>query len=294
MNLAPYIEEKIRRVDSALDEYLPPEDSYPEIIYRAMRYSVVSGGKRIRPILALAACESVGGDIERVLPTACAIEIIHAFSLIHDDLPALDNDDLRRGRPTNHKVFGEAIAILAGDALLALAFETITGRTAGVPPEKVLEVVQRVASAAGTGGMVVGQVVDMISEGKKINRATLEFMHRNKTGALMEVSVVSGGILGGADSDQVKALSLYGDRIGLAFQIIDDVLDIEGESETLGKTPGSDLRKQKSTYPALLGVEESKRLAYKTSDEAIQALNGFDSRAEPLRALARYIVERQA
>ena len=294
MNITEYMVEKCRRIDSALEQYLPTEQQYPEVIYRAMRYSVLNGGKRIRPILTLAACEAVGGDTECALPTACAIEFIHAFSLIHDDLPALDDDDLRRGRPTCHKAFDEATAILAGDALLAFAFETITGLTKGAAAERILDVTHQIASASGTGGMVVGQVADMISEGKKIDPTVLEFIHRNKTGALIEASVVSGGILGGAAPDQVETLSLFGNKIGLAFQIVDDILDIEGSHETLGKTPGSDLRKQKSTYPGLFGIEESRKLAAQATKDAIDALNQFDDRAEPLRALARYIIERRA
>jgi len=281
-------------LDTALEECLPPEDRFPEVIFRAMRYSVLNGGKRLRPVLTLAACEAVGGDPEVALPAACAVELIHTFSLIHDDLPALDNDDLRRGKPTSHKVFGEAIAILAGDALLALAFEAVTKRTKGVPPEVVLEVTRRIASAAGIGGMAVGQVVDMISEGKQIPPETLEFMHTNKTGLLIQTSVVAGGLLGGGTPEQIGALSRYGQKVGLAFQIADDILDIEGEQERIGKTVGSDLRKQKATYPSLYGIEKSKELARLAADEAIEALRAFDHRADPLRALACFIVERQA
>ena len=294
MNLQDYLSEKCRIIDVALAEYLPPEDRFPEVIFRAMRYGVLNGGKRLRPVLTLAACEAVGGDPKVALPAACAVELIHAFSLIHDDLPALDNDDFRRGKPTSHKVFGEAIAILAGDALLALAFETVTKRTEGVPSEVVLEVTRRIASAAGVGGMVAGQVVDLISEGKEIRPETLEFIHRNKTGSLIEASVVAGGLLGGGTPEQIKALALYGRKVGLAFQIADDILDIEGEEAKTGKPVGSDFRKQKATYPSLYGLEKSGELARQAADEAIAALRDFDERADPLRELAHFIVAREA
>lgn len=294
MNLESYLSEKCRVIDAALEKYLPPEDRFPDVIYRAMRYGVLNGGKRIRPVLTLAACEAVGGDPEIALPTACAIEFIHSFSLIHDDLPTLDNDDFRRGKPTSHKVFGEAIAILAGDALLAFAFEVVTGRTKDVPAEVVLDVTRRIASAAGTDGMVVGQVVDMISEGRTVEPETLEFMHRHKTGTLIEASVVCGGLLGGATGEQLEALGLYGKKAGLAFQIADDILDIEGEQAKMGKTAGSDLRRKKATYPSLHGLEKSRELARRAAAEAIDALKGFDERADPLRALARFIIEREA
>ena len=281
-------------VDVALNEYLPPTDKYPEVIHQAMKYSVLDGGKRLRPILALASCEAVGGDSRVAIPTACAIEFVHAFSLVHDDLPALDNDDLRRGKPTNHKVFGEAIAILTGDALLTLAFETILGQTKGVSAEVVVEVTRRVASATGVGGMITGQVVDILSEGKKIDAETLNFMHRNKTGALIAVSCVCGALLGGGTPAQIEALSLYGQKIGLAFQIADDILDIEGEEERIGKPVGSDLQKNKSTYPSIFGLERSKELARHAVDEAIEALSDFDDSADPLREIAQFIIEREA
>jgi len=293
VNLQSYLSEKCRIIDSALGEYLPPEDRFPEVIFRAMRYSVLSGGKRLRPTLVLAACEAVGGDPATAVPAACAVELIHSYSLIHDDLPAMDDDDFRRGKPTNHKVFGEAMAILAGDALQALAFEIITG-TKGVAPEIVLEVARRVASAAGIGGMVTGQVVDMLSEGKEIDAETLRFMHAHKTGALIEVSVVAGGLLGGGTPEQIKSLGLYGDKVGLAFQIADDILDIEGDRAKTGKSAGSDLRKRKSTYPSLFGLDESRELARRAVDEAVAALSAFDVCADPLRSLARFVVERES
>jgi geranylgeranyl diphosphate synthase type II len=294
VNLQSYLSEKCRIIDSALGEYLPPEDRFPEVIFRAMRYSVLDGGKRLRPTLVLASCEAVGGDPAAAVPAACAIELIHTYSLIHDDLPAMDDDDFRRGKPTCHKVFGEAMAILAGDALQSLAFEIITGRTKGVAPEIVLEVARRVTSAAGIGGMVTGQVVDMLSEGKEISAETLRFMHAHKTGALIEASCVAGGLLGGGTPEQIKSLSLYGEKIGLAFQIADDILDIEGDRAKTGKSVGSDLRKRKSTYPSLFGLDESRELARRAVDEAVAALSTFDGCADPLRALARFVVEREA
>lgn len=276
--LQPYLSEKCRLIDQALEAHLPPEDRYPEVVHRAMRYSVLNSGKRIRPVLMLAACEAVGGKAEVVLPATCAIEFIHSFSLIHDDLPALDNDEFRRGKPASHKVFGEAIAILTGDALLTLAFETLTKST--VSSELLIKATARIASAAGIGGMIVGQVADVISEGENVQPETLEFIHRNKTGALIQASVYCGGLLGGGNDDQLRALDFYGEKIGLAFQIADDILDIGEE--------------KKATYPSLFGLEKSRELAGQAVDEAIAALSGFDERADPLRALARFIIERKA
>ncbi|MHB0913049.1 MAG: polyprenyl synthetase family protein [Armatimonadota bacterium] len=282
MNLEAYLTERCALIDSALAAYLP-EERFPEVIYQAMRYSVLDGGKRLRPVLVLAGCEAAGGDPSLALPAACALEFIHAFSLIHDDLPALDNDDLRRGKPTNHKVFGEAIAILAGDALLTLAFEIS-------PPS----VAREIAQAAGVGGMIGGQVIDMLCEGKEIDAETLALMHAKKTGALIRVSVVAGGKLAGASPDEVSALSTYGEQIGLAFQIADDILDVTGDQEKLGKPVGSDEKRNKSTYPALFGLERSRDLARAAVDEACRALQPFGPRAEPLRAIARFTVDRES
>lgn len=288
-----YLAEKQQLVDSALAERLPPENRYPEKIHQAMRYSVLAGGKRIRPILVLAACEAVGGDLHAALPTACAIEFIHTFSLIHDDLPALDNDDLRRGKPTSHKVFGEAIAILAGDALLAYAFEIIAA-SKEVPAEVLLEVVRRIASAAGIGGVIAGEVVDLESEGKEIMPETLKFMHAKKTGALIEASVIAGGLLGGGTPEQIGTLGVYGANAGIAFQIADDILNVEGTPDKLGKSTGTDAAQRKSTYPAAFGLEESKRLAREFVETAIEALEPFGEQADVLRALARLMVERES
>lgn len=294
MILQSYFFDRRGAIDAALDAYLPPEDRFPPVIYRAMRYSVTNGGKRLRPILTLAACEAVGGDPEKALPTACALELIHAFSLVHDDLPALDNDDFRRGKPTSHKVFGEAMAILAGDALLTFAFETISGRTTGVPDDVLLKVINRLAAATGTGGMIIGQVVDIESEGKQIDLDTLRFIHSHKTGALIEASVVCGGMIGGASEAQLDALSAYGKKIGIAFQIADDILDVAGDSDKLGKTVGSDLRKDKATYPSIFGLDGSRELAQAAVEEAVDSLRCFDHRADPLRAIARFVVERES
>lgn len=286
--------DKRRRIDAALDAYLPPEDRPPEALFRAMRYSVIGGGKRLRPILTLSACEAVGGDPDKALPTACAIEFIHAFSLIHDDLPALDNDDLRRGKPTSHKAFGEAMAILAGDALLTFAFEIICGRATGVPPEVLIRVIGRLAASTGIEGMIAGQVADIEAEGKTTDIDALRFIHNRKTGALIEAAVVCGGMIGGASDRQLEALGAYGRSVGLAFQIADDILDLVSDSGKLGKTVGSDLRKEKATYPAIVGLERSKELARSASDDAVLALSGFDDRADPLRAIARFVVERES
>jgi geranylgeranyl diphosphate synthase type II len=234
-----------------------------------------------------------GGSVEQAMPTACALEMIHTMSLIHDDLPAMDNDDFRRGKPTNHKVFGEDIAILAGDALLAYAFEHIASQTRGVPPQRILEVIARIGHAAAATGLVGGQVVDLESEGKAISLETLEYIHRHKTGALLEASVVSGAILAGADEELLGRLSHYARDIGLAFQIVDDILDVTATSEQLGKTAGKDQVVAKATYPSLLGLEASRQKAEELIQSAKQALRPYGSQAEPLLALADFITRRQ-
>jgi geranylgeranyl diphosphate synthase type II len=245
----------------------------------------------------LAACDAVGGDTALALPAACAMEMIHTYSLIHDDLPAMDDDDFRRGRPTNHKVFGEAIAILAGDALLTEAFIHLSSPSyaAAVGSERLLPVIHEIALCAGSRGMVGGQVVDMESEGnKEIDLATVQYIHTRKTGALIKASIKAGAVLGGADAGVVKAMTRYGEAIGLAFQIADDILDIEGTTEQIGKDAGSDEARGKATYPAVLGLAESKRRAQELLDLAIEALSSFDHRADPLRDIARYIVSRKS
>ncbi len=257
-----------------------------------MRYSLLAGGKRLRPILCLAACELAGGDIEKAIPTAVALEMIHTMSLIHDDLPSMDNDDLRRGRPTNHKVYGDAVAILAGDALLTRAFEMVSIRTKGVASERLLKVVGELSLVAGAPGLVGGQVVDLDCEGKEVDLETLEYIHLHKTGALLKACVTCGALIGGADEKLLKALSVYARGIGLAFQIIDDILDVTASSEILGKTAGKDLIADKTTYPKLLGLDESRRRADHLVTEAKNALKPWSDKAKPLLALADYITNR--
>ncbi len=277
-------------VERALDEALGPEK--PEHLREAMRYSLLAGGKRLRPILCLAACELAGGDPEKALPTAVALEMIHTMSLIHDDLPAMDNDDLRRGRPTNHKVYGDAVAILAGDALLTRAFEMVALRTKGVIAESLLKVVGELSLVAGAPGLVGGQVVDLECEGKEVDLETLEFIHLHKTGALLKACVICGALIGGAEEDLIKALGVYARGIGLAFQIIDDILDVTASSDVLGKTAGKDLLADKTTYPKLLGLDESRRRADALILEAKLALQPWASSSAPLLALADYITSR--
>ncbi len=296
MELKPYLKEKIALVDAALEQYLPKEEERPQSIHKAMRYSIFAGGKRVRPVLMLAACEAVGGQIDTSMPAACAMEMIHTYSLIHDDLPAMDDDDFRRGRPTNHKVFGEAIAILAGDGLLTEAFKLMSDPrfAAGLSPEARLAVIHEIATCAGTYGMVGGQVVDMESEGKPdMDLPTVQYIHTHKTGALIKASVVAGALLGGADEKQLAAIRRYGEAAGLAFQIADDILDIEGTTEEIGKDAGSDEARGKATYPAVMGLAAAKQEAQAMMDEAMLALEPLGSAAEPLRAIARYIVERK-
>jgi geranylgeranyl diphosphate synthase type II len=296
MDLKAYLKEQCARVDAALDRFLPKETELPHSVHKAMRYSVFAGGKRVRPILMLAACEAVGGSSERTLPAACAMEMIHTYSLIHDDLPAMDDDDFRRGNPTNHKVFGEAIAILAGDALLTEAFKLASDPrfTTGCDPVALLAVIHEIAACAGSHGMVGGQVIDMESEGRHdIDLATVQYIHTHKTGALIKASVVAGALLGGADGKQLAAITRYGEAAGLAFQIADDILDIEGTTEDIGKDAGSDQARGKATYPAVMGLAAAKQEAAAMMDEALRALEIFGIEADPLREIARYIVQRK-
>ncbi len=285
-----YLEKARARVESALDESLGPEN--PETLRESMRYSLLAGGKRLRPILCLAACELAGGNSDQAIPTAVALEMIHTMSLIHDDLPSMDNDDLRRGRPTNHKVYGDAIAILAGDALLTRAFEMVAIRTQGVSSERLLKVVGELSLVAGAPGLVGGQVVDLQCEGKKVDLETLEFIHLHKTGALLKACVTCGGLIGGAQEDLLNALGIYARGIGLAFQIIDDILDVTASSEVLGKTAGKDLIADKTTYPKLLGLDESRRRANELVNKSKKALEPWKDSAAPLFALADYITNR--
>ena len=285
-----YLVEAKTRVEAALDASLGPER--PEHLREAMRYSLLAGGKRLRPILCLAACELACGESAQALPTAVALEMIHTMSLIHDDLPAMDNDDLRRGRPTNHKVYGDAVAILAGDALLTRSFEMVALRSQGVPPERLLKVVGELSLVAGAPGLVGGQVVDLECEGKEVDLETLEFIHLHKTGALLSACVICGALIGGAKEDLIAALRIYARGIGLAFQIIDDILDVTASSDVLGKTAGKDLIADKTTYPKLLGLEESRRRAELLVSEAKAALEPWSASAAPLLALADYITSR--
>lgn len=296
MDIKKYLVEKGTMVEEALDRYLPRETEMPATLHKAMRYSMMAGGKRIRPALCIASCEAAGGRVEDVMPVACALEMIHTYSLIHDDLPAMDNDDLRRGRPTNHKVFGEAVAILAGDALLTLAFRVMTemSHKSTVTPNIILDVINDMSWAAGSFGMVGGQVVDMESEGREIDLPTLEYLHTHKTGALLLASIKSGAKIGGGTVEQIEALIRYGECLGLAFQIADDILDIEGSQEEIGKDVGSDLEKKKATYPSILGMAVSKERALELMNMAIDSLKEFDEKAEPLRKIAKYVVERRS
>ncbi|HKY62993.1 MAG TPA: farnesyl diphosphate synthase, partial [bacterium] len=260
LDLHAYLESRKKIVDQALKDFLPSSDTWPTELHQSMNYSIAAGGKRLRPILAIAAAEALGKGHESVLPTACALEFIHTYSLIHDDLPAMDDDDLRRGQPTNHRVYGEAMAILAGDSLLTEAFHLIASNAKPEQAAVALEVISRIAAASGSRGMAGGQAVDLLSEKVKISLEELERLHRHKTGKLIQVSIEAGALTAGADRRQLESLSRFGECIGLSFQIADDVLDIEG-GEEIGKDIGSDIANEKATYPALLGLEESKRLA---------------------------------
>lgn len=294
MTLDQYLASRQKRVDEALDSVVPPETADPASIHRAMRYSLFAGGKRIRPVLCIAAAETVHDSPEGVDEAACALELIHTYSLIHDDLPALDNDDLRRGRPTCHKVFGEAMAILAGDALLTLAFEVLAAHPRIDDQRRALLVLE-LATASGTrGGMIGGQVHDLEGEGKPPTAQLLESIHRAKTGALLRASIRMGAIYASASADQLDALSRFGEHVGLAFQIVDDILDVEQPSEALGKTAGKDAAQQKITFPAVYGVERSRAMAEEERLAAHAALHLFGDRAGRLRQLADLVVRRTA
>jgi geranylgeranyl diphosphate synthase type II len=293
-SLEAILAERRQRVDEALEHWLPLQGDHPPQIHEAMRYSVFAGGKRLRPILALLACEAVGGNPEDAMPAAAALEMIHTYSLIHDDLPAMDDDDYRRGRRTCHRVYGEAIAILAGDALLTHAFQLLAdaGPTR-LLPERRLRVIAEIAEAAGSCGMVGGQAMDILAEGHEIDHPTLLYLHTHKTGALIRASVRVGGIAGGAEEEQLEALTRYAERVGLAFQIVDDILDIEGATAEMGKTVGSDLRRKKATYPAVMGLEESRRQAVYVLGEAKEALRPLGEKGATLAALADFVGQRR-
>ena len=331
--LSSYLLNNKEKIDGYLMRLAGIHGEIPRTLYNSMQYSLSAGGNRIRPILSIASCEAVGGRLEDVIPAAIAIEMIHTYSLIHDDLPSMDNDDLRRGKPTNHKVFGEATAILAGDGLLTMAFSILSdtknvedpvchpelvsgsqtkrsrnkfGMTVGGEEreavfsddnnhlDKRLRIISEIALAAGPEGMVGGQQLDIENEGKKIDAAALEELHRRKTGALILAAVRAGGISGGASEMQLQALSVYGNKSGLAFQIADDILDVEGDVEDVGKSIGKDAKQRKNTYPAILGLAQSKILALQLVDEAITALDSFDDKADPLRMIAGYIIDRKS
>jgi geranylgeranyl diphosphate synthase type II len=292
MDLKAYLRDKRALVDQALEAVFPEPQGPAADVVRAMTYSLFAGGKRLRPILCMGGAEAVGKEGRTVLPFACGLELIHTYSLIHDDLPAMDDDDLRRGKPTNHKVFGEAVALLAGDGLLTEAFRLMAG-VDGVNPHSLLEVIQLVGSAAGYQGMVGGQVVDIQSEGTQVDASVVNFIHSHKTGALIQASVTSGAVLGAGTKEQVKAISSYGEKIGLAFQIADDILDIEGDSEAMGKGVGGDARKKKITFPGVVGLQKAKEIQGRLVAEAVDALKAFDEKADPLRSIAVYIIERK-
>ncbi len=290
-DLNSYLKEHQKLVEVALDQSIIL--AKPEKIYEAMRYSLLAGGKRLRPILCLASCKLMGGTLSMAMPTACALEMIHTMSLIHDDLPAMDNDDYRRGKLTNHKVYGDDIAILAGDGLLAYAFEYVATETKDVPTDRLIKVIAKLGRTVGPAGLVGGQVLDLESEGRTdITAETLSFIHTHKTGALLETSVVSGAMLAGASEEDIAKLSKYAQNIGLAFQIVDDILDITATDEQLGKTAGKDLAAQKATYPSIWGLEKSQEQAQNLINDAMAQLESYGENADPLRAIAEFIVTR--
>lgn len=293
-DLETYLREKKRIVDRYLDDYLPSEEQYPQQLSNALRYTLFAGGKRLRPILHLAAAEAVGGKIQNLIPFACALELIHTYSLIHDDLPSMDNDDYRRGQPTSHKVFGEAVAILAGDALLTEAFYLMstTAVTNGLEPQSVLKSIHEVTEAVGASGMVAGQVVDILEEGNAAGTPVLEYIHNHKTGEFIRASVTTGARLSRASHQELESLSQYGRAFGLAFQIRDDILNVEGDSKKLGKSVGSDISRKKVTYPSIHGLDRSKKVMEDLVEEAVESLSAFDHQADPLKEIARYIIDR--
>lgn len=290
-DLSTWIDARSQAVNRALDQFLPPEKTKPATIHKAMRYSIFAGGKRMRPALTLAAAEACGGREADALPLACAVECIHTYSLIHDDLPAMDNDDFRRGKPTNHKVFGEGIAVLAGDALLTQAFE-IAALAKGWPRYSHRDLVLEVAKASGSLQLIAGQVADLEGEGKKLGVAELRYIHERKTSALLCCAVRLGGMSANCPPAQLRALTDFGYHVGLAFQVIDDILDVTQTSEQLGKTAGKDIAAQKATYPSIVGLEKSRKIAQQLTRKAFAALKPFKGRAAALEALAHYLLTR--
>ncbi len=295
MDIEQYLAERRRVVNNALDQIVAPENTFPPSIHKAIRYSLLDGGKRIRPILTLSAYELVTNHYSEIVPFACGIEMIHTYSLIHDDLPAMDNSDFRRGKPSSHKVFGEAIAILAGDALLTTAFGVMTDHSLSdaVDPGALLRATKEIATAAGLQGMIGGQTIDIETQGMSFDLPLLEYIHTHKTGALIAGAIRAGAILGDADEECLEALTHYGRTIGLAFQITDDILDIEGSKKTLGKETGLDELSDKATYPKLIGLEESRRRAEELTASAEESLKVFADKAEPLRQIACLIGRRK-
>ena len=296
-DLKGYLAEQKKRIDEALEQYFPLVSGLQKKVVEAARYSLFAGGKRLRPVLCMASAEAVGGSWQKVMRVACALEMIHTYSLIHDDLPAMDNDDFRRGQPTNHKIFGEAVAVLAGDALLTEAFGLIADAQEDrdeLSSEKLLQVIRIIVKASGYRGMIGGQVIDLECETREVDIATVEYMHIHKTGALISASLETGAVLGGGSREQVSALRRYGHHLGLAFQITDDLLDVEGDADIMGKKPGSDAAKNKKTYPALLGLSQAKEAAAEHVNNALKVLDSFSEAAEPLRAIARYLLVRKA
>lgn len=291
-DISGYLEERGRLIQSALDRYLPKASTKPATIHKAMRYSLFAGGKRLRPVLCLAAAEACGGSVEGALPMACAVECIHTYSLIHDDLPCMDNDDFRRGKPTNHKVFGEGIAVLAGDALLTHAFDILC-QAGEIPRYSHGHLVRELANASGSLQLIAGQVADLEGEGKSVTAQQLRYIHERKTSALLGCAVRLGGMSANGSPAQLKALSDFGYNVGLAFQIIDDILDVTKTTEELGKTAGKDTQAQKATYPAILGLAKSQKIAQRLTDQAFAALRIFRGRAQALGALASYLLSRE-
>jgi len=298
-SLEEYLKEGQKDIDAALERFIPPAEGVFKMIHESMRYSIFAGGKRLRPILSLSSFSIFSEndplskkDLGKILPSACALEMIHTYSLIHDDLPSMDNDDFRRGQPTNHKVFGEAIAVLTGDALLTLAFECVS-KTPETEPKVVLKALQECAFTGGTFGLIGGQVLDLEGEGKILSGDELQQIHLHKTAALIKTSISLGAIIGEASETEQKRLETFGKKIGLAFQIVDDILDVESSSEVLGKTAGKDADQHKSTYPALYGLEKAKKMASDLKNEAIELIQPFKEKGEVLSSLARFVIDRK-
>ena len=293
MNLKAYLRSRRNEIDRALDRYFPKTNVKPATLHKAMRYSLFAGGKRLRPILCLAAAEACRGKVSNALPLACALECIHTYSLVHDDLPSMDNDDYRRGRPTCHKVFGDGIAVLAGDALLTIAFE-IVSRAKPAPRYDMSILLREIAVAAGSQKLIAGQVADLEAEGRKVKRDQLRFIHENKTAAILKSSIRLGAMSANADAKKLRAVTQFGHGLGLAFQVIDDILDVTQSSEILGKSAGKDIAAKKATYPAVIGLEKSRAEARRLTRQAHDALSVFrDDEAEPLHCLANYLLERE-